>query len=229
MRRVLFLIICVFLLSTTLNCFAQQTDIRQFAAYYAYSYLNTSSLNLAQRGFDADVGYNVRPWLTMGFDFSYFTGQSTILPQHLNATTRAKLVPYMGLFPRGFQLTVPYASSIYTYEAGPQVNLRHFKHVTLFARPALGLLHANFEANPNPLVTPIVRGLLGGVTASTDNVVFYGFGGGVTWEITPHFGLRVASDMARYNFFSGLLNGSRNSVRLSIGTKIGFGKNIVRK
>jgi hypothetical protein len=58
--------------------------------------------------------------------------------------------------------------------------------------------------------------------------VFYGFGGGITWEINPHFGLRVATDFVRYNFFSNVLDGPRNSVRVSVGTKIGFGKNIVK-
>jgi hypothetical protein len=229
MRPLLVCLLALFLAATTLTCSAQQTDIREFAAYYAYSYLNTGSLNLVQRGFDADVGYNVRPWLTFGFDFSRFTGHSSILPGYLNAPTQAHLAPFLGLLPPGYVLTVPYNSTTSTFEAGPQINYRRVKKLTLFVRPALGALHANFDAKPNPLVAPIVSGLLGGSTSASDTVMFYGFGGGFTWEINPHFGIRVATDFARYNFFSGVLDGSRNSVRLSVGTKFGFGRNILRK
>jgi hypothetical protein len=58
--------------------------------------------------------------------------------------------------------------------------------------------------------------------------VFYGFGGGATWEINPHFGLRATVDLARFNFFPNMLNGSRNGVRLSVMPKFGFGKNILQ-
>jgi hypothetical protein len=222
MRRCILLFL---LLSVPCACFAQQTDVRQFAVFGAYSYLNTGSLNLAQRGFDGDFGVNVRPWLTLGFDFSTFGGHSAIGPSNLSAAAQAQLVPYLPLLPPGF--AVPYNSSTSTYEAGPQFNYRGVKKVTFFARPALGLLHAKVTTTPSdPLTKAIVAGLLNG-TSSTDTVMFYGFGGGITWEVTPQFGIRVATDFARYNFFSDVLNGPRNSVRVSIGTKFGFGKNII--
>ena len=100
----------------------------------------------------------------------------------------------------------------------------------MFARPALGALHSTFTAKPKDLIqTAIVGALVGPSGAASDTVVFYGFGGGGTREITPHYGVRVAADYARYNFFSNLLNGPRNSVRLSVGLKVGFGKNIVKQ
>ncbi len=145
-------------------------------------------------------------------------------------TTQAKLAPFLPLLPPGFVLKVPYNSSTYTYEAGPQFNYRRFKKVTFFARPALGALHANFTAKPDdPITAAIVNGLLNGKTSQSDTVVFYGFGGGITWEVTPNFGLRVASDFVHYNFFSNLLDGGRNSVRVAVGTKFSFGKNILKK
>ena len=103
------------------------------------------------------------------------------------------------------------------------------KHFTFFVRPALGALHADFTAKPkDPLTAAIVGGLLNGKTSSSDTVVFYGFGGGITWEITPYVGIRVASDLVHYNFFSNILDGGRNSVRFTVGTKFGFGKNIIK-
>ncbi len=230
MRRSFFCVFALLLLLTALTCFSQQTDIRQFSTFGAFSYLSTPSLNLTQRGFDGDFGYNYKSWLTLGFDFSYNGGHSSLLPSYLNSATQAKLAPFLPLLPPGYVLAVPYNSSTYTYEAGPQFNYRRMKKVTLFARPALGALHASFTAKPNdPITAAIVSGLLNGKTTSSDTVVFYGFGGGVTWEITPNFGLRVASDFVHYNFFSNILNGGRNSVRVVVGTKFSFGKNILGK
>jgi len=230
MRRSFVCVLALFLLFTALTCFSQQTDIRQFSTFGAFSYLSTPSLNLTQRGFDGDFGYNYKSWLTVGFDFSYNGGHSSLLPSYLNSATQAKLAPFLPLLPPGYVLAVPYNSSTYTYEAGPQFNYRRMKHVTLFARPALGALHGTFTAKPaDPITAAIVSGLLNGKTSASDTVVFYGFGGGVTWEITPNFGLRVASDFVHFNYFSNILDGGRNSVRVVVGTKFSFGKNILGK
>src|SRR5664279_6413698 len=152
------------------------------------------------------------------------------VPNDLNAATLAKLAPFLPFLPPGYVISVPYNSSTYTYEAGPQFNYRGFKKVTLFVRPALGALHANVTVKPgDPIAKLLVGGLLGTNLTRSDTVVFYGFGGGATWEITPNFGLRVATDVVHYNFFSNLLNGGRNSVRFVVGTKFSFGKNILQK
>ena len=220
-RGSFFCVLVLFLLSTALPCCSQQTDIRQFAVFGAFTYLSTPSLNLVQRGFDGDFGYNYRPWLTFGFDFGYYSGHSTLLPSKLNPAFLVAIPP--PLLP-GLAGGAPFNITTYTYEAGPQLNYRKLQKVTFFARPALGALHANARV----LLPPAgCAGLPGGCFRS-DTVVFYGFGGGMTWEITPHFGLRVASDFAHYDFFSGVLNGGRNAVRVSVGTKFGFGKNIVK-
>ncbi|HZM08963.1 MAG TPA: hypothetical protein VFC15_02000 [Candidatus Limnocylindrales bacterium] len=231
MRRSTFITLLLFLSVSVITCFSQQTYVSRYSAYGAYSYLSTPSLNLTQRGFDGDFGINLRSWLTLGGDFSYAGGHSSLLPNMLNAATQAKLAPYVPVFQQlGIPLAVPYNSATYTYEAGPQFNYRKVKKVTFFVRPALGALHANFEAKPNnPYIAKLVNGLLNGSTSQSDTVVFYGFGGGFTYEATPHFGIRVASDFVHYNFFSNLLDGGRNSVRVTIGTKFGWGKNILGK
>ncbi len=221
----LFFCVLAFLLLSTLIAFSQQTDIPQFSIVGGYSYLHTPSLNLAQRGFNGDFAHNVRPWMSLGFDFSCFTGFSTLVPSYLNAAVQAKLAQ-SGVPPS--IVKVPFTSSTYTYQAGPQFNYRGLKHVTLFVRPALGLLHAKIQTHPNPIAAPLVGALLGGKLSAADNTIFYGFGGGATWEVTPHFGLRATADLARFNFFPDTLNGSRNTVRLTVATKFSFGKNIIR-
>jgi len=135
--RILFVVFLLVLL-TSLTCFSQQTDIPQFSAFGAFSYLATPSLNLTQRGFDGDFGVNLRSWLTLGGDFSYNSGHSSIVPNDLNAATQAKLAPFLPFLPPGYVISIPYNSATYTYEAGPQFNYRGFKKVTLFVRPALG-------------------------------------------------------------------------------------------
>ncbi|HVP50727.1 MAG TPA: outer membrane beta-barrel protein [Terriglobales bacterium] len=234
MRRLLFCVLALLLLSTAIPGFSQQTDVRQFVVFGAYTYLNTRSLNLIQRGFDGDLGYNYRSWLSFGFDFGYYDGHNTIYPKDLSPAGLA-LLAQLGPLPPGFG--VPFNINTQTYEAGPQLNYRHLKKVTLFVRPALGALHTTakvrqqFLAGLNQmqpgLATQFCAILLG--CSKNDTVPFYGFGGGISWEITPHFGLRATGDFAHYNFFGSLLNGGRNSVRFSIGPKFSFGKNILEK
>ena len=227
--RTLFIVFLLVLL-TSLTGFSQQTNVPMFSAFGGYSYLDTPSLNLDQRGFDGDFGVNLRSWLTLGGDFSYGAGSSSLVPANLNAATQAKLAPFLPLLPPGYVLTVPFNSTTYTYEAGPQFNYRGFSKVTLFVRPALGALHSTATPKPKDQITAlIVHGLLNGATSKSDTVVFYGFGGGATWEITPNFGLRGAVDFVHFNYFSDLLNGGRNTVRLTVGTKFSFGRNIIGK
>ena len=223
MRRFCFF---AFLLLCPLS-FSQQTEITQFSVISGYSYLHTPSLNLAQRGYNGDIAINARPWLSLGFDFSAFSGGSTLLPDYLNSATQTKLAHMVPAGTPASLLAVPYTSSTYTYQVGPQFNYRRLRKVTLFVRPALGLLHAKIQTNPSPMGTMLISRLLGGKLSDADNTVFYGFGGGATWEIHPNFGLRVSADLARFNFFPDVLNGSRNGLRLSLATKFGFGKNIV--
>jgi hypothetical protein len=229
----------LFVLLTALTCFSQQDFIARYSAFTAFSYLSTPSINLTQRGFDADFGINLKSWLTLGGDFSYNSGSSSLLPNYLNGATQAKLAPILPYLPPGFVVATPYDISTYTYEAGPQFNYRGLKRFTFFARPALGALHATVTTKPyrckqpeldcGPILSQIVNTLLSGRTSSSDTVVFYGFGGGITWEATHYFGIRVATDFVHYDFFSNILNGGRNSVRLTMGTKFNFGKNILGK
>jgi len=232
MRRSTLLLLLLLLSLTVVTCVAQKQEyVARYSTFGAFSYFSTPSLNLTQRGLDVDFGVNVRSWLTLGGDFSYGAGNTTLLPSNLNAATQAKLAPYVPtLQTLGIPLAVPYNASTYTYEAGPQFNYRGFKKLTLFVRPALGALHASIEAKPsNPLTAKLVSGLMGGSVSQSDTVVFYGFGGGMTWEATQHFGIRVAADFVHYNMFSDILDGGRKSVRVTVGTKYNFGRNILKK
>jgi len=225
-----------FVVLTTFSCFAQQTYVNRFDVYTGYSFLSTPSLNLFQNGFNTEIGWNARTWVALGFDFSVFSGSNTIGPGVLNSTVQQELGSAIaalveeGVIPPTYRLVVPTNSTIYTYSAGPQFNIRHFKPVTFFVRPALGGLHESASLKPtDPVGAALVAGLVGPTLHTSDTVLFYGFGGGMDFNLSTHFGIRTAADFVHYNVFSNLLDGGRNSVRFSIGPTFRFGGNIVQK
>ena len=230
--------VCVllFLVLTSLSGFAQQTYVNRFDIYTGYSFLDTPSLNLFQNGFNFEAGWNARTWVALGFDFSVFNGSNTIGPGVLNSNVQQALGAEVleliqeGIIPPTYQLRVPTSSTVYTYSGGPQFNIRHFKPVTIFVRPALGAFHESVSLKPtDPVTAGLVAGLVGPSLHDSDTVLFYGFGGGLDFNISTHFGVRTAADFVHYNVFSGLLDGGRNSVRFSIGPTFRFGGNILTK
>jgi hypothetical protein len=62
----------------------------------------------------------------------------------------------------------------------------------------------------------------------TDWTKFYGFGGGIDLNLTRRFGLRIQADLVHDHLFNDLLKDSRNTVRLSIGPAVQFGKNVLK-
>ena len=239
MRRPTFLLLIIFVFISALSGFAQQDYIARYSVFTAFSYLSTPSLNLTQRGFDSDFGVNLRPWLTLGGDFSYQSGHSSLLPGSLSSSAQAKLAPIIPLLPPGFVLAVPFStrpiptrldrnSIIEKRRSLPTSRVLLWGHYTPAFNGQPGACQQP-QLHCQAILTKVVAGLVGPSLGRSDTVVFWGFGGGMTWEATHNFGLRIAADYVRYNFFSDLLNGSRGSVRVTMGTKFNFGKNIVHK
>jgi hypothetical protein len=222
------LCVVLFLLSScSFPAYSQQTYVGRFDAFGGFSYFSSPKLNLVERGFNGEAGVNVNRWLAMGFDFSVFSGHASLLASELNPTIQAQLAPILVTLPPGFVLSVPFDATTYTYSAGPQINFRHWKPVTLFVRPGLGALHETVTAKPDSaLTTGLVNMLIGPSSKVSDTVVFYGFGGGIDWRITDHLAIRTAADFAHFTVFDSLLNGGRNAVRLSIGPAFRFGGNV---
>lgn len=227
----------LFLVLASITCFAQQDYVGRWEAYTGYGFFDTPSLNLFQNGFNGEFGSNVKTWVALGFDFSVFTGSNTLTPNMLSTGVQQQLGQAIiqgmeaGLIPPGYRLTgVPSSSTTYTYSGGPQFNIRHFKPVTIFVRPALGALHESASLNPtDPITKALVLGLPGNSLHKTDTVLFYGFGGGFDLNVMKHMSISTAADFVHYDMFSNLLNGGRNTVRFSVGPKFHFGQNIVSK
>jgi hypothetical protein len=222
-----FVVVLLLLFSSVLTL-AQQPYVGKWDAFTGFSYLTTPSMNLVQRGFNSEFGYNHRRWVALGVDVSYFNGHSSLGSDPLSLGVKAKLAPLMGMLPAGTVVAVPFDSSTFTMSMGPQFNIRKIKQVTFFVRPALGWLHVNITAKPNSaLTTGVVQQLLGASkTSITDDVVFYGFGGGVDLNLTKHMAIRMSTDFIHLNMFSDLLADNRNTVRMSVGPTFRFGKNV---
>jgi hypothetical protein len=219
----------------------QQTNVARFDAYVGYTFLDSPHVSLFENGFGAQFGVRPKTWFTVGVDYTYSRGDLSLTPPlllpSLQATLGAELgqLAAAGLVPAGYSLVVPAHSVTQTFAAGPELVYRHMQHVTLFFRPVfLGVIHE--AATPKPvdqIQTLVVGGFeqLGLVPPSgtkTNNVVFYGFGGGFDILINKHLGWRTQADLVYDHLFCDLLTDGRFTVRFSTGPCFNFGKNIVK-
>ena len=202
--------------------FAQQSYVGRYDAFAGFTYLDTPRMNLMERGFITQEGININRWLAFGVDFSVMDGHSDLKIGDLVPADR-NAAHSLG-FPDSFG--VPYNSITYTYTAGPQINIRKFKKVTLFVHPDLGAIHEKVTAAPKTTLQTLVTNALVPGGSRPDTTYFYGVGGGLQYGLTKHFGLRFTADYVHLHLFSNLLADSRNSFRFSIGPSFNFGKNV---
>lgn len=211
---------------------AQQTDVHRFDVYAGFAGFETPELNLAQRGFHFQAGENVRRWLSVGFDYSEGSGHNALTPNLLKASLQQQLgaeiegLIQAGLLPPNYQLIVPTNADSQTFAFGPQLEYRRLRPVTLFLRPSLGAIRQRVTPRPaDPVATAVVAQLVP-AGSKVDWQGFYGFGGGVDWNATPHFGVRVQTDVVYWRLFNDLLANGTWTTRYSIGPTFHFGRNI---
>ena len=210
--------------------FGQQNYIGRFDIFTGYMYLNSPLISLGESGFHTQVGTNPAKWYALGFDFSAGAGDTVLLPSMLKTSLQQEIGAQLAAagIPSSYVPKVPLHSRSQTYATGPQLNYRHFKAVTLFIHPDLGAIHE--AAIPHP-GDPIARLLVASLAPSgvkTDWTYFYGVGGGMDINVTPHIGVRLHVDVVRDHLFSDLLN-SRTSVRFSVGPAFHMGGNVAAK
>ncbi|MCL4403098.1 MAG: hypothetical protein M1436_10640 [Acidobacteria bacterium] len=223
------------LLVLTQPLFAQQTYVTRFDAFTGFTYFNSPKVSLPETGFHFQAGVRATTWISIGFDYSIATGDLNLTPGLLLPSLQQSLgaqlaqLAALGKLPPGYTLNVPAHSRTQTFTVGPQFAYRRWKPITLFIRPCIGLMHE--LATPNA-TDPIGKAIVAQLAPSgekTDRVWFYGFGGGVDFNFTHHFALRVQSDLVRDHMFSDLLKDSRGTVRVSIGPAFNFGRNIAER
>lgn len=228
MRRSILIFLLLFISLSVVTCLAQQQEyVGTYDAYVGYAYLTTPNMNLAQRGFQAQFGYNWKRWAALGIDTSYFGGGSSLTVPQLNNATIAKLAPILPHLPPGFQVWTPYHANTLTITGGPQLNYRHFKYVTLFIHPDIGAMYQSVQAQPpNPIMGSIVKSLLGPSMSTSQWTAFYGVGGGLDLNVSKHVGIRMQSDWVYTQLFDNLLRNPQYTWRMSASPTFRFGKNV---
>jgi opacity protein-like surface antigen len=207
---------------------SEQEYVGKFDAYGGFAWMASPSANLYQRGFVTQWAYNWNRWLALGVDYSYMGGNTSIIVPYLKTDLQQQLaaeIAAAGGLPPGYTLYVPYHGTSWTIAAGPALNYRKIKHVTLFIHPNLGAIHETAETHPVDLIQNLIVSQLAPSGKKEDTVVFWGVGGGFDVNPTKHFGIRATIDYVHCDLFNDLLKDSRNSWRLGIGPTIHFGKN----
>ena len=179
--------------------------------------------NLTERGFEADFGVTVRPWMSLGVDFGILSGAGTI------NGTETDYAPALKQFCRPQSIHVAFKSLTYTFAAGPQFYLRKWQKVTFLSAPALeesmNGQHLRFRRIGNdlrsaacPYRTPIK------MIPSCSS----GLGGGFDLNVSRTVGFRFAADWVNTHLFSSLLTQRQNYVRFSVGPTFRWGKYATR-
>jgi len=229
MAGALSLLLAFLFIVLTIPASAQQDYVGKFDAFAGFSWMASPSANLYQRGGLTQVAYNWKRWLALGADYSYMSGNTSILPQYLKPSLQQQLageIAGAGGLPPGYTLFVPYQGTTWTFAAGPAINYRKFKNVTVFVHPNLGAIHETATTNPKDLIQKLIVSQLAPSGKKEDTVVFFGVGGGIDWNLTKHYGIRTTADYVWCDLFSDLLKDSRNSWRLGVGPTFHFGKNV---
>jgi hypothetical protein len=221
--------------------FGQQAYVARYDVYGGYAFLDSPHVNLFENGFAMQAGVRPKRWLSFGFDYTRASGDLKLTPGLLVPSLQQSLAGTLqllaaaGKIPAGYSLVVPAHSVTQTFAVGPQLAYRKMKYATLFLRPVFaGIIHENATPKPaDPIASLIVAGLTqsGLLPASggkTDNVFFYGFGGGFDILFSKHFALRTQADLVHDHLFGDLLKDARFTTRFSVGPAFNFGKNVER-
>jgi hypothetical protein len=211
--------------------FGQQSYVGRWDAYGGYTNIQQPGINLMEHGFNAQVAMRAKTWLTLGFDYSIANGRNSLEPGMLVPSLANSLSQQLGYLqsigrvPANYNLAVPVNIRTQTFQVGPDIPFRHFESVTFFVRPNLGAIQA--VATPRPQ-DAIATGIINQLTPSgkkTDWTYFYGFGGGLEFNVNHHFALRFQADFAHDQMFNDILK-EGNTIRFSVGPAFQWGENI---
>jgi hypothetical protein len=214
---------------------AQQTEASRYDVFAGFTSLNAPALGLSQPGFHTQAGINMRPWYSLGFDYSLGTGSEILKPDLRPADLQAAVAgaeqQYIaaGLLPAGYQVAIKTDVFTQTFAAGPQLAYRHYTKATFFLRPSLGALREHATPHPSDPFATIISEQLAPAGSKTDWTGFYGLGGGVDYSITKHFGVRAQMDAVYNHPFNDILANGRWTYRYSVGPSFHFGHNILAK
>jgi hypothetical protein len=200
--------------------------------YTGYAFLDSPKIGLFENGFHTQLGYRVKPWVSLGIDYSITAGDLTITPDLLPTALQQQLGAQLGamvkagIIPAGYALTVPAHSVTHSFAVGPQLAYRHFSKMTLFLRPSLGAIREGATPLPGDAVAAAIVRQLAPTGHKTDWQGFYGVGGGFDVLVSQRFALRTQVDYVYDHLFNDLLRDGRWTTRFSFGPCVNFGRNI---
>ena len=212
----------------------QQSYVGRYDVYTGFLYLDSPHINLAERGFHLQAGIRPKTWYSLGFDYSIATGHTAITPDLLPSALQQQLgatlaqLAAVGRLPPGYVLTVPIDSVTQNFAAGPQFAYRKWQPVTFYLRPSFGTIHEVATPHSTDPIANLVIASLAPSGKKQDWTPFYGFGGGADINFSKHTGIRISIDLVHDHLFNDLLKDGRNTVRLSIGPAIQFGRNVAK-
>ncbi len=220
------------LLLLSLPLLGQQTNVTRFDLYTGYAFLDSPKIGLFENGFHTQFGYRVKPWVSLGIDYSITAGDLTITPDLLPTALQQQLGAQLGammkagIIPASYALTVPAHSVTHSFAVGPQLAYRHFSKLTLFLRPSLGAIREGATPLPGDAVATAIVRQLAPTGHKTDWQGFYGVGGGFDILVSRRFALRTQVDYVYDHLFNDLLRDGRWTTRFSFGPCFNFGRNI---
>jgi len=212
---------------------AQQTFVSRYDVYTGFTDIYSPELGLNQQGFHTQAGLNMRPWYSMGFDYSVASGSEVLKPDLLPAALQQQIgfaiqeYEAAGVLPTGYRLAIPTDAFTQTFAAGPQVMYRHYTKATFFVRPSLGALRERATPHPTDTFSTGIAQQLAPAGSKLDWTGFYGIGGGGDFAITRHIGIRAQLDAVYNHPFNDILEHGRWTYRYSFGPSFHFGRNIL--
>lgn len=213
---------------------AQQDYVGRYDFYSGFAYFDSPDIHLTERGYHLQAGYNARTWLAIGFDYAIVNGtldvKPSLLKPSLAAAIEASLAPLVanGVIPPTYTPVIPADSTTQTFAAGPQLEYRHFRYVTLFIRPSIGAIREVAKPNATDPIAKTIALQLAPSGSKTEWTGFYGVGGGAEVNLLRHVSIRMQADYVHNSLFTDILKSGRNTTRLSIGPAFHFGRNIAK-
>jgi hypothetical protein len=225
----IFLLLAAAVLLPSSTVFGQQTYVSRFDTFVGYTFLDSPHVSLFENGLQYQFGVRPKTWYSLGFDYSFSTGNLTLTPNLLTTSLQQELGEELSIIAPSYplsSLSIVSRSATQSFAAGPQLAYRHFSKITLFLRPDLGAIYERATPHPVGEIPILVVAQLAPSGYKTDWTIFGGFGGGVDFLFSKHVALRVQGDLVYNHLFSDLLKDGRLTTRFSIGPCFNFGSNI---
>ena len=212
-----------------------QEYVGKFLVYSGFMYLDSPYIKLGETGYHFQAGMRYSRHVSLGFDYSRGTGDTSLTAEVATNALQQQLHTYIdpliaaGFLPANYKPRLPLSSVTQTFTAGPEFPYRRWSRFTPYIRPSIGAIQEVGTAHPNDVITRALVRQIAPTGKKQDWTAFYGVGGGVAINVTKNFSLVVQADIVHDHLYNDLLRGGRNTLRISVGPGVQFGKNVTKQ